>query len=107
MSTEAPATPEIGVGDYQYGFHYGTEDYVFRGQKGLNRDVVQQISAMKREPQWMRDFRLEALDLFFQKPMPHWPLICWLTKKSVPSTRNYSISAETMWAVSPKPVALS
>lgn len=72
MSTEAPATPELGVGDYQYGFHYGTEDYVFRGQKGLNRDVVEQISAMKREPKWMRDFRLEALDLFFQKPMPHW-----------------------------------
>lgn len=72
MSTEAPTTPEIGVGDYQYGFHYGTEDYVFRGQKGLNREVVQQISAMKREPKWMLDFRLEALDLFFQKPMPHW-----------------------------------
>ncbi|HET6425660.1 MAG TPA: Fe-S cluster assembly protein SufB [Planctomycetaceae bacterium] len=70
MSTEAPAKPDIG--DYQYGFHYGTEDYVFRGQKGLNREVVEQISAMKREPQWMRDFRLEALDLFHQKPMPHW-----------------------------------
>ena len=72
MSTEAPATPEIGVGDYQYGFHYGTEDYVFRGRKGLNRDVVQQISQIKKEPKWMLDFRMEALDIFFQKPMPHW-----------------------------------
>ncbi len=72
MSTEAPATPEIGVGDYQYGFHYGTEDYVFRGRKGIDRDIVKQISQIKKEPKWMLDFRLEALDIFFQKPMPHW-----------------------------------
>ncbi len=72
MSTEAPATPEVGVGDYQYGFHYGTEDYVFRGRKGIDRDIVKQISQIKKEPKWMLDFRLEALDIFFQKPMPKW-----------------------------------
>lgn len=73
MSTEtAAAAEDLGVGDYQYGFHYGTDDYVFRGRKGIDREVILQLSAMKREPVWMRDFRLEALDLFFQKPMPNW-----------------------------------
>ncbi len=72
MSTETNATAELGVGDYQYGFHYGTEGYTFRGRKGIDREVVEQISAMKQEPAWMRDFRLQALDIFFQKPMPEW-----------------------------------
>src|SRR5262249_1187532 len=58
--------------EYQYGFHESTDNYVFRGKKGINRDVVAQISAMKNEPQWMRDYRLAALDIFFQKPMPNW-----------------------------------
>lgn len=64
--------PAVGVGEYQYGFHESTENYVFRGKKGINRDVVAQISEMKKEPAWMRDFRLNALDIFFQKPMPNW-----------------------------------
>jgi Fe-S cluster assembly protein SufB len=64
--------PDVGVGEYQYGFHEPTDKYVFRGRKGLDREIVAQISEMKREPAWMRDFRLNALDLFFQKPLPTW-----------------------------------
>ncbi|HOA52124.1 MAG TPA: Fe-S cluster assembly protein SufB, partial [Thermogutta sp.] len=48
------------------------ERYVFKAQKGLNRDIVAEISAMKNEPQWMRDFRLKALEIFESKPMPTW-----------------------------------
>jgi Fe-S cluster assembly protein SufB len=68
----APPAEEIGAGDYQYGFHESTDNYVFRGRKGLDREVVYQISEMKKEPAWMRDFRLQALDIFEQKPMPTW-----------------------------------
>jgi Fe-S cluster assembly protein SufB len=64
--------PDVGVGDYQYGFHESTDDYVFRGKKGLNRAVVEQISEIKHEPAWMREFRLQSLETFFQKPMPNW-----------------------------------
>lgn len=64
--------PDVGVGEYQYGFHEPTDKYVFRGRKGLDREIVAQISEMKREPAWMREFRLNALEIFFQKPMPHW-----------------------------------
>jgi len=71
-TTDISPAEEIGVGDYQYGFHEPTEGYVFRGKKGLSRDVVAQISEMKQEPAWMRQFRLDSLEMFFQKPMPNW-----------------------------------
>jgi Fe-S cluster assembly protein SufB len=44
----------------------------FVSPKGLNRNLVEQISAQKNEPGWMTDFRLKALAIFEQKPMPTW-----------------------------------
>lgn len=57
--------------DYQYGFH-DKEDYIFKSGKGLTREIVTQISQMKKEPEWMLEFRLKALDIFNKKPMPTW-----------------------------------
>jgi Fe-S cluster assembly protein SufB len=61
-----------GIGQYKYGFHDPTDEYVFKSRKGLDAEVVGQISEMKGEPQWMRDFRLKALAHFRQRPMPTW-----------------------------------
>ena len=47
-------------------------DYVFRTKKGLNKEIVIQISEQKNEPGWMIDFRLRALEFFEQKSMPTW-----------------------------------
>src|SRR5579863_5484382 len=47
-------------------------NYIFRTKKGLNKKVVIQISEKKNEPGWMTDFRLKALSIFEQKPMPTW-----------------------------------
>ncbi len=55
----------------EYGFHEA-ENYAFKAQKGLSAEVVREISRMKGEPQWMTDFRLRSLELFWQKPMPTW-----------------------------------
>jgi hypothetical protein len=49
------------------------EQYSFKSRRGLDRDVVQQISAHKNEPEWMVQFRLKALDICQRKPMPTWP----------------------------------
>ena len=45
---------------------------VFKARRGLDADIVLQISEMKREPTWMRDFRLKSLEIFHSKPMPRW-----------------------------------
>src|SRR3954447_23057728 len=55
----------------KYGFH-DAENYLYKAPKGLNREIVEKISDMKSEPQWMRDFRLKALDHFDARPMPTW-----------------------------------
>ncbi|HTP01139.1 MAG TPA: Fe-S cluster assembly protein SufB [Anaerolineales bacterium] len=61
-----------GIGEYKYGFHDPEDKYAFKSQKGLSREVVEQISHMKGEPQWMLDFRLKALEHFHKRPMPNW-----------------------------------
>jgi len=60
-----------GIGEYRFGFS-DPETYVFKSRKGLDHDVVRQISAMKGEPEWMLAFRLKALEHFQQRPMPTW-----------------------------------
>jgi Fe-S cluster assembly protein SufB len=69
MSSDA--TVLEGIGEYKYGFR-DPDTYVFKSGKGLDRQVVEQISEMKGEPQWMLDFRLKALDHFLKRPMPMW-----------------------------------
>lgn len=46
--------------------------YAFRAKKGLNQKLVQDLSQRKNEPAWMLEFRLKALAIFLQKPMPTW-----------------------------------
>jgi Fe-S cluster assembly protein SufB len=60
-----------GLGDYKWGFN-DPDTYVFKSKRGLNREIVEQISFMKGEPQWMLDFRLKALAHFEKRPMPTW-----------------------------------
>jgi Fe-S cluster assembly protein SufB len=69
MSEDAKILQDIG--QYKFGFH-DPDNYVFKSRRGLDRDVVEQISQMKGEPQWMLDFRLRALEHFQQRPMPTW-----------------------------------
>ncbi|MEJ5201629.1 MAG: Fe-S cluster assembly protein SufB, partial [Anaerolineales bacterium] len=60
-----------GLGEYKYGFR--DEDVsVFKTRKGLDEEVVRQISAMKGEPQWMLEFRLRALEHYLKRPIPTW-----------------------------------
>src|SRR5437867_3599243 len=63
--------PVAGVSDYKYGFH-DERTPVFKSKKGLTREVVSEISEMKSEPQWMREFRLKSLEIFRQKPNLSW-----------------------------------
>ena len=62
---------ELGLDEY--GYDFVTEDKpVFKSRKGLDEEIVRQISAHKEEPAWMLQFRLKALQIFESKPMPDW-----------------------------------
>jgi Fe-S cluster assembly protein SufB len=64
------AHPELdGIGNYEFGWS-DKSDAGTNAKRGLNEDVVRDISAKKSEPQWMLDLRLKGLKLFEKKPMP-------------------------------------
>ena len=66
--------PELNLReDYEsrYGFH-DPEDNFQKFPKGVSHDVVERISRLKNEPDWMREFRHAAFDAFLAKPMPKW-----------------------------------
>jgi Fe-S cluster assembly protein SufB len=65
------AVSGIDLGKYKLGWH-DTEQYVYEPKKGLNEDVVREISHRKSEPEWMTKFRLNALKRFERKPMLEW-----------------------------------
>ncbi len=72
MATHADLEALKGVKEeYEYGFHDDVKP-VFKTERGLNHAVIDQISDQKKEPQWMREFRHQALDIFLSKPMPTW-----------------------------------
>jgi len=57
--------------DYKLG-HRDRVRYAFKTKKGLNETVVKAMSERKREPEWMLKRRLQALDIYDQKPLPTW-----------------------------------
>ncbi|OLE23702.1 MAG: Fe-S cluster assembly protein SufB, partial [Catenulispora sp. 13_1_20CM_3_70_7] len=70
----ATVIPRIDVGDNykeKYGF-FDPEKFVFKAKRGLNPEVVKEISWMKNEPEWMTKFRLRSLQIFEKKEMPTW-----------------------------------
>ena len=68
----APLAEQVFEKDYsEYGFH-DKEDYAFKAAKGLSKELVEQISKMKEEPEWMLKFRLKSLEEFYKRPMPQW-----------------------------------
>ncbi len=59
------------LGRYEYGWA-DSDSAGATAKRGLNEDVVRDISSRKSEPPWMLDLRLKSLRLFGKKPMPSW-----------------------------------
>src|SRR5918994_445159 len=73
LTKQEEGLKEIGS-DYaeRFGFHDPETGYAYKSPKGLSEQVVRDISEYKSEPEWMREFRLKALDHFMQRPTPKW-----------------------------------
>ncbi|MFY8221235.1 MAG: Fe-S cluster assembly protein SufB, partial [Pirellulales bacterium] len=67
LDTSSSALGEINKYDFRT-----DSPAVFKARKGVDAEIVTQISEMKKEPAWMRDFRLKSLEIFESKPMPSW-----------------------------------
>lgn len=65
-------TSKINIDKEKGNFHYET-DYSFDSGYGLSKKVIEYISKIKKEDKWILDFRLKALKIFEEKPLPtHW-----------------------------------
>ena len=62
---------DLGLDDYKYGFAM-PERSVHKTKTGISPQIVREISKVKNESAWMRDFRLRAYEIFKKKPMPTW-----------------------------------
>ena len=70
MSTEVISQIDVDRtrGDFSY-----PEQHTFDAGTGLTHATVDYIVDVKQEPDWIREFRHRALDVFLSKPMPtHW-----------------------------------
>src|SRR3984885_5298119 len=82
----------------RYGFH-DAENYLYKAPKGLTAELVAKISEFKSEPQWMRDFRLKALEYFLARPMPTWgsPMLAEVDFDDIHYFVRASERAERSW----------
>ena len=89
----------------RYGFH-DAENYLFKAPKGLTRELVEKISEFKDEPEWMREFRLKALDHFEARPMPTWgsPMLAEVDFDDIHYFVRASEKAERSWDDVPEDV---
>jgi Fe-S cluster assembly protein SufB len=61
---------DIVKDDYAFGFHDDDIKYSFKSRKGLDEKLVREISALKKEPAWMLERRVQAYKAFVRYPMP-------------------------------------
>jgi len=74
-TNEAQRSDEEIIASISTSYDYGWHDSDAAGQsakRGLDEQVVRDISAIKQEPQWMLERRLKAYEIFARKPMPTW-----------------------------------
>src|SRR5512136_306633 len=60
-----------GIGEYKYGFS-DPDTAVYRSKRGFTREVVEEISYQKNEPDWMRKIRMKAYEHAIKRPTPTW-----------------------------------
>jgi Fe-S cluster assembly protein SufB len=61
----------LGLDEYKYGFR-DAEEYSFKSRRGLDEEIVREISERKGEPKWMLDIRLKAFKHATKRPWPTW-----------------------------------
>lgn len=91
--------------DYKYGFHDDNVKTVLETGKGLTEEIVRQISAWKKEPEWMTEFRVDAFHKFEEMEMPKWgPDLSDIDFQDFTYYKKVSNEAEKSWDDVPEEV---
>ncbi len=69
-NTEVGTIEELANKEYKYGFVTDIEAESL--PPGLNEDTIKQLSAIKKEPEWMLEWRLKAYRMWTTMKEPHW-----------------------------------
>ncbi|MGB1020381.1 MAG: Fe-S cluster assembly protein SufB [Flavobacteriaceae bacterium] len=85
--TEEELKKELETKEYEYGFYTDIESETF--PKGLNTDIVRQISIKKGEPEWMTQWRLDAFEAWKEMEEPNWVNVNY-TKPNLQNISYYS-----------------
>ncbi|CCV63806.1 SUF system FeS cluster assembly protein [Alteracholeplasma palmae J233] len=92
------------VGDYQFGFITDSKPVLDTG-KGINEKIVRQISEIKKEPEWMTDFRLKSYQKFLEIKNPSWgPDLSFIDFQDFTYYIKPSDRAETNWDEVPEKI---
>jgi len=70
-TTETQKIEELANKEYKFGFVTDIEADTL--PKGLNEDIIRQLSAKKEEPEWMTEWRLKAYRHWLTMEEPKWP----------------------------------
>ena len=73
VSETREAVEKLAKSNYEWGFETNVE--MDLAPKGLNEDIVRLISARKKEPQWMLEWRLKAFRAWQEMSEPNWAKI--------------------------------
>lgn len=69
MSEEKTYIEDVDRSFYDFRYEDNSD---YKVDSGLTREIIEQISAEKKDPEWMREFRLKSLDIFNASEMPDW-----------------------------------
>ena len=71
MAEEKTIVADINNDFYDFRYEEDEENF-YRIESGLNPEIVERISDEKEDPQWMREFRLNSLQIYNQLHVPNW-----------------------------------
>lgn len=93
--------------EYSYGFHDSIPSLYSSGH-GLNEQVVRKISAIKNEPEWMLNYRLQSLEQFNRLQMPSWgPDLSDIDFDEIIYYQKLSEQSSTEWKDVPEKIKLT
>ena len=87
-----------------YDFRYEV-DAAYQTEAGLSREIVEQISREKDDPEWMREFRLKSLDIYNRTPLPDWgPPLDGLDMRNIVTYVRPNTEMQAKWSDVPEDI---